>query len=285
MRMNDTVQSDADQPQQPVPPPVPSVPSDNKRRVAVFNQFLVTHFWWVVGGAAGIKLISYFISPAGNATAGYHFVKLLIGFVSYGGILALVAFIISKCMKTKRNVFRIAFAILFALACLCDLPTAVMRSRANAAVSDLLKSAAGSSSSQRKSPENPRVAWSLREQRKLRTFSKKLIPLKHPTEESFTYTLDVQRQTDIWYARLSHYHSLVQLLESMQSPADKIVVASTLRDELDYWLEVCLLDMASLTMSEAHISHPVALDVTDAFMQDLHEIRYIFGETHRSLRK
>jgi hypothetical protein len=138
--MNDTFRRDAAQPQQPAPPPIPTVPSDNKRRVTVFIHFLVAHFWWVFGGAAGIKLISYFTFPTGDATAGYHFVKVFIGLVSYGGILALVAFVISKCMKTKQNVFRIAFAIMFALACLLDFPTAIMRSKANAAVENLAKS-------------------------------------------------------------------------------------------------------------------------------------------------
>jgi len=139
--MNDTVPPDSKQiNESPPPPPFPQSVNDKEQPIVTFVRFVISHFWWIVGAAAAVKLISYFISPARNATAGYHYAKLLIGFVSYGGILALVAFIISKCVKSKRNVFRIAFAILFALACLLDVPVAIMRSKANTAVDDLVKS-------------------------------------------------------------------------------------------------------------------------------------------------
>jgi hypothetical protein len=110
------------------------------RFVAALPRLMVAHFWWFIGGATVIKILSYFAAPESNATAGYHVTHLLLGFVGFGAILALIAFILSKCMKTRPNVFRIAFAILFSLACLLEVPAAIMRRKAISAVEHLSKS-------------------------------------------------------------------------------------------------------------------------------------------------
>ncbi len=123
-----------------VPPPIPQDGIKNQDQMSKVNHLVVTYFWWIIAGAALVKIIAYFIAPPGNATAGYHFGRLLIGFISYGGILALVAFVLAQVMRSRAHVFKIAFAVLFSLACLLNLPTAVLRYQAYAAGTKLLES-------------------------------------------------------------------------------------------------------------------------------------------------
>lgn len=123
-----------------VPPPIPQDGTTSPDQTSKINHLIVTYFWWIIAGAALVKVIAYFIAPAGNATAGYHFGRLLVGFISYGGILVLVAFVLAQIVRSRAHVFKIAFAVLFSLACLLNLPTAVLRYQTYAAGTKLLES-------------------------------------------------------------------------------------------------------------------------------------------------
>jgi hypothetical protein len=83
-------------------------------------RFVMVHSWWLLGTAGLIKVVSHFIATADiNATSGYHYVSIVIGFVSYVGIFALISFLIARFLK--RQVFEAVFVSLFCGACLCDI--------------------------------------------------------------------------------------------------------------------------------------------------------------------
>jgi hypothetical protein len=114
---------------------------------------MVTKFWFIVAGAAILKVVSYFISAPVNATKGYHLVRLLAGFIGYAGILSIVAFILSACVKGTKDVFKISFAILFSLACLLDLPVAIMRAQATTLAMTQAREAADARTEAKKATE------------------------------------------------------------------------------------------------------------------------------------
>lgn len=109
------------------PPPPSATQLSPAYLLSQLSQFLREYFWWIVGGAAVLKVIAYFIAPQPNATVGYHFGCLLTGFIGYGGILALLAYIVARVRQDKQHVFKTVFAFLFGLACLLDVPTAVIK--------------------------------------------------------------------------------------------------------------------------------------------------------------
>jgi hypothetical protein len=106
--------------------------------MANLPKFIVTNFWWIIAASVAIKIGAYFISPPGNATMGYHVGSLLREFVVYGVILALVAFIVAKLIKSKPHLFKVVFASLLLLACLLDIPVALLEKQTTEAVTRLV---------------------------------------------------------------------------------------------------------------------------------------------------
>lgn len=126
----------------PLPEPI-SIDNTATRHQATsspFVNFIVSSFWWIIAVASLIKIVSYFIAPPGNATAGFHIGKLLVGFLSYGGILSIIALIVSLCIRNKQNVFRITFAILYFIACFITFPIAVLKAKVNSEIRDYMHS-------------------------------------------------------------------------------------------------------------------------------------------------
>jgi hypothetical protein len=106
--------------------------------MAKLPKFIITNFWWIIAASVAIKIGAYFISPPGNATVGYHVGSLLRQFVVYGGILALVAFVAAKLIKNKPHLFKVVFASLLLLACLFDIPVALLERQTTEAVTRLV---------------------------------------------------------------------------------------------------------------------------------------------------
>lgn len=107
------------------PPPLPESESVALSASTVAT-FIASRFWWIIAGAALVKLVAYFIAPQPPSTFGGHIGGILRGFTVFGVTLAIVAGLVCLFFKAKARIFRIAFAILFALACLLNLPSACL---------------------------------------------------------------------------------------------------------------------------------------------------------------
>ena len=107
-----------------VPPPLPEAPQQEARLGWKLTTLLTAHFWWILAGAALIKLVAYFIAPQPPSTVGGHIGALLRGFIVFGVSLSIVALIACQFFREGARKFRVVFAGLFALACLVNLPSA-----------------------------------------------------------------------------------------------------------------------------------------------------------------
>jgi hypothetical protein len=106
------------------PPPLPETAQQEARSGRKLSTLFVSRFWWVLAGAALIKLVAYFIAPQPQSTLGGHIGALLRGFIVFGVSLSVVALIACQFFREKARMFRVVFAGLFALACLQNIPSA-----------------------------------------------------------------------------------------------------------------------------------------------------------------
>jgi hypothetical protein len=104
-------------------------------------NFIASRFWRIVAGAALVKLVAYFIAPQTLSTLGGHVGAILRGFTVFGITLSVVSLLACQFAREKERMFRIVFAVLFALACFLNLPSACLLrhafSKANYATTQL----------------------------------------------------------------------------------------------------------------------------------------------------